>query len=191
MTGSDAFISDGLATFALLLNTGLAIALALVYRSRVLLGFAFILAYATPFLVGAKSSSVILLSIYTTLLTIGISVINLYYSYMQETESIEYLEWIAVIGMTALFSIAGLTPSNELIFVFIGLGISVLGLSLLSYKQRKSPIAIFISAYIVLTFSSIFGSTLYLLPFCIISLLILSLFFIFQNLIAIISLLWF
>ncbi len=183
--------SDGFATIALLLNTGLAIALALVYRSRVLLGFAFILAYVTPFLVGAKSSSVILLSIYTTLLTIGISVINLYYSRMQETESIEYLEWIAVIGMTALFSIAGLTKTNELIFVFIGLGISVLGLSLLSYKQRKSPISIFISAYIILTFSSIFGSTLYLLPFCIISLLILSLFFIFQNLIAIISLLWF
>ena len=148
--------SDGFATIALLLNTGLAIALALVYRSRVLLGFAFILAYATPFLVGAKSSSVILLSIYTTLLTIGISVINLYYSHMQETESIEYLEWIAVIGMTALFSIAGLSKTNELVFVFIGLGISVLGLSLLSYQQRKSPIAIFISAYIVLTFSSIF-----------------------------------
>lgn len=191
LTGSDAIISDGMATFSLLLNTGLAVALALVYRSRVLLGFAFILAYATPFLVGSETSSVILLSIYTTTLTIGISVINLFYSRMQESESVEYLEWIAVVGMTALFSIAGLGKSNELMFVFIGLGVSVAALSIISYQQRRSPIAIFIAAYIVLTISSITGSALFILPFCIISLLILSLFFIFQNLIAIISLLWF
>lgn len=107
-------MSDGFATIALLLNTGLAIALALVYRSRVLLGFAFILAYLIPFLVGSKTSSVILLTIYTTTLTIGISVINLFYARMQETESMEYLEWIAVIGMTALFSIAGMGKPDDI-----------------------------------------------------------------------------
>lgn len=191
LTGSDAIMSDGFATFALLLNTGLAITLALVYRSRVLLGFAFILAYATPFLVGSESSNVVLLVIYTTILTLAISIINGFYSRMHESESIEYLEWIGIVGMTVLFSIAGLSKSNELIFVFIGLGISVLALSFFSYQQRRSPIAIFVAAYIVLLISSIAGSTLFLLPFCIISLLALSLFFVFQNLISIVSLLWF
>ncbi len=111
---SNPLFSDVFATIALLLNTGLAIVLALVYRSRVLLGFAFILAYATPFLVGSETSSTILLAIYTTTLTIGISVINLFYSRMQESESVEYLEWIAVVGMTALFSIAGLGKSDDI-----------------------------------------------------------------------------
>lgn len=191
MTGSDAIMSDGMVTFSLLLNTGLAVALALVYRSRVLLGFAFILAYATPFLIGSETSSITMLTIYTTMLTIGVSVINFFYSRMQESESVDYLEWIAVVGMTTLFSIAVLSNSNELLVVFIGLGVSVLALSLISYQQRKSPITIFKAAYVVLALSSTVGSTIILLPFFIISLLILSLFFIFQNLIAIISLLWF
>lgn len=120
ITGSDAFISDGFATFALLLNTGLAIVLALVYRSRVLLGFAFIFAYATPFLVGSDKSSILLLSIYTTIITLAISIINGFYARMEESESIQYLQGIAIVGMTALFSVAGVTaPSHELVMVFV------------------------------------------------------------------------
>ncbi len=191
LTGSDAIMSDGLATLALLLNTSLAIVLALVYRSRVLLGFAFILAYATPFLVASEASNAVLLTIYTTILTVGISMINFFYSRMDESKSIEYLEWIAVVGMTILYCVAGYGPEDTLIVVAIGLGISVLALSFLSYQQRRSPIAIFIAAYVVLTTISLAGSTLFLLPICIISLLFFSLFFIFQNLIALISLLWF
>jgi uncharacterized membrane protein len=92
ITGSTALISDGFATFALLLNTGFAITLALVYRSRVLLGFAFIFAYATPFLVGSEKSSILLLSIYTTIITLAISIINGFYARMEESESIKYLQ---------------------------------------------------------------------------------------------------
>lgn len=99
-------LSDVFATVALLLNTGLAIALALVYRSRVLLGFAFIFAYMTPFLVGSKTSSIFLLVTYTTILTIAIATINSFYVKMQESESIEYLQGIGMIGMTLLLSVA-------------------------------------------------------------------------------------
>lgn len=192
ITGSTALISDGFATFALLLNTGFAITLALVYRSRVLLGFAFIFAYATPFLVGSEKSSILLLSIYTTIITLAISIINGFYARMEESESIKYLQWIAIVGMTALFSVAGVTATtDELVIVFGWLWISVTALAIFVYQQKESPIAIFIAAYIVLMISTIVNSTLFLLPFCIIALLIFSLFFIFQNLIAIASLVWF
>jgi hypothetical protein len=90
-----------------------------VYHSRVLLAFAFILAYLTPFLVGAEASSVTLLVVYATLITVGISIINLLYVRIQVSDNIEYLEWIAVLGMTALFSIAGFTSQNDLIYVFL------------------------------------------------------------------------
>ena len=79
-------------TVALLLNTGLAIAISLVFRSRVLLGFAFIFAYLTPFLVGSDSSSVYLLVVYTTILTVAIAIINTLYSRFAQSENIEYLQ---------------------------------------------------------------------------------------------------
>ena len=109
---SEPIFSDIFATVALLLNTGLAIVLALVYRSRILLGFAFILAYLTPFLVGSRSSSVLLLSIYTSCITLAISVITLFYARLEESENVEYLQGIAIVGMTLLFSIASIGVSS-------------------------------------------------------------------------------
>ena len=85
-------LSESITTVALLLNTGLAIAISLVYRSQVLLGFAFIFAYLTPFLVGSTSSNIYLLVIYTTILTVAISIINSIYSRLAEAESTEYLQ---------------------------------------------------------------------------------------------------
>lgn len=79
-------------TIALLLNTGLAIAISLVFRSRVLLGFAFIFAYLTPFLVDSASSSIYLLVIYTTILTVAIATINTLYTRLAVSESTEYLQ---------------------------------------------------------------------------------------------------
>lgn len=96
LLGSDAgdgvLFSESLTTIALLLNTGLAIAISLVFCSRVLLGFAFIFAYLTPFLVGSTSSSIYLLVIYTTILTVAIAVINSLYTRLAQSESVEYLQ---------------------------------------------------------------------------------------------------
>lgn len=86
--------------------------MALMYRSRVLLGFAFIFAYLTPFLVGTSSQTTYLLSIYTTLITLAIAVINFFYSKMDQLENRNYLEMIGVIGMTALFSLAGIASNS-------------------------------------------------------------------------------
>lgn len=184
--GSDPLFSDTFATIALLMNTWLAIVLSLVYRSRVLLGFAFIFAYATPFLVGSKESSVFLLSIYTTILTISIGIINSFYARLNETESIEYLQGIWIVGMTILFSLASIEVKTlELLAVFVWLFVSVMMLSIFSYRAEKSPLPIFAGAYIVLLISSIFWTTFLLLPFGIISLLLLSLFFVFQNILNI------
>lgn len=184
--GSDPLFSDTFATLALLMNTWLAIALSLVYRSRVLLGFAFIFAYATPFLVGSKESSIFLLSIYTTILTISIGIINNYYARLNETESMEYLQGIWIIGMTTLFSLASIEVKTlELLVVFIWLLVSIGVLSIFSYREKKSPLPLFAWAYIVLLVSSIFWTTFLLLPFGIIALLFLSLFFVFQNILNI------
>ena len=106
------FLSDVATTILLLLNTGLAVVMALIYRSRVLLGFAFIFAYLTPFLVDASSQTTYLLSIYTTLITLAIAVINFFYSKMDQSENRNYLEMIGIIGMTALFSLAGIASNN-------------------------------------------------------------------------------
>ncbi len=84
--------SDTVTTIFILLNTALAVILSLVYRSRVLLGFAFIFAYLTPFLIGSHSSSAILLTIYTTILTIAIAVINNLYAKQSVTENVSYLQ---------------------------------------------------------------------------------------------------
>ncbi len=84
--------SDTLTTVCILMNTALAVVLSLVYRSRVLLGFAFIFAYLTPFLIGSDSSSAILLTIYTTILTVAIALINTFYAKQSTTENISYLQ---------------------------------------------------------------------------------------------------
>lgn len=100
-----ALFSDTFATIALLLNSALAVVLALVYRSNVLLGFSFIFAYATPFLVDSTSSSTILLAGYVTILTTTIAAILFFYGRMNHTASRGILEGISIIGMTILFSL--------------------------------------------------------------------------------------
>lgn len=55
----------------LILNTLFAVVTALVYISRVFLIFSFIFAYLIPFLIGAKSDGVILLLLYTFVVSLG------------------------------------------------------------------------------------------------------------------------
>ncbi len=125
-TGDGVLLSESLATIALLLNTGLAIAISLVYRSRVLLGFAFVFAYLTPFLVASSSSSVVLLVIYTTIITLAISVINTIYARLSESESISYLQLIGVTGMTILLSLASLdADATSVMIICAGLLLSI------------------------------------------------------------------
>ena len=90
--GDGAILSEAMTTIALLLNTGLAIAISLVFRSRVLLGFAFIFAYLTPFLIDSSTSSVYLLVAYTSIITLAIAFINTIYTNLAESESVEYLQ---------------------------------------------------------------------------------------------------
>ena len=111
-TGDGVLFSESLTTISLLLNTGLAIAISLVFRSRVLLGFAFIFAYLTPFLVGSTSSNIYLLVIYTTILTVAISIINSIYSRLAASEHIDSLQGIAIVGMTVLLSLATLDANG-------------------------------------------------------------------------------
>ncbi len=185
---SDPLLSDVFATVALLLNTGLAIALALVYRSRVLLGFAFIFAYMTPFLVGSKTSSVFLLVTYTTILTVAIGIINSFYVRMQESENIEYLQRIGMVGMTLLFSVATFwSSSTEMITIFIWLFVCVIALTLFSYRSKISPLPIFIGAYIVLFIASMGESSFFLLPIGIVWLVLVFVFFAIQWILSLLT----
>ena len=150
-----ALFSDTFATITLILNSALAVALALSYRSNVLLGFSFIFAYATPFLVDASSSSVILLTLYITILTSTIATILFFYSRMNHTNAHSILESIAIIGMTVLFSLAMNHASGlEVPVVFGGLALSVLSLGIPLYREKRSPLALLIGAYFVLFIAS-------------------------------------
>jgi glucose-6-phosphate-specific signal transduction histidine kinase len=119
-TGDGALLSESMTTIALLLNTGLAIAISLVFRSRVLLGFAFIFAYLTPFLVDSTSSSIYLLVIYTTILTVAIAIINTLYTRLAVSESTEYLQGIGIVGMMILLSLATLDADSMGVIVICG-----------------------------------------------------------------------
>lgn len=148
--------SDTFATLALLLNSALAVALALAYRSNVLLGFSFIFAYATPFLVASESSSVLLLSLYATILTSTIALILFLYSRMNHTASRSILEGISIVGMTVLFSLAMRHATSENTFVvFIGLILAVLSLGVPLYREKRSPVALLAGTYFVLFIASV------------------------------------
>lgn len=113
------------ATFALLLNTALAIVLSLVYRSHVLLSFAFVFAYLTPFLVGSEKSSIFLLSVYITFVTIAAAVIAVFYK-KRTFEDASILHGIATVGMVFLSALAAtsIATSGEYIALFTSLFIS-------------------------------------------------------------------
>ena len=152
---SVALFSDSFATIALILNSALAIALALSYRSNVLLGFSFIFAYATPFLVDASSSSVVLLALYATILTSTIATILFFYGRMNHMAARSMLESISIIGMTVLFSLTMNHASGlEVLVVFGGLALSVLSLGIPLYREKRSPLALLIGAYFVLFIAS-------------------------------------
>lgn len=102
LIGDEPLFSDIFATFALLLNTVFAVSIALVYRSRVLLSFAFVFAYLTPILIDSESSSILLLSVYITLITVAASVIVYLYTRTMKQDSL-LLHSISTLGMLALF----------------------------------------------------------------------------------------
>jgi Predicted membrane protein (DUF2339) len=187
---SDTLFSDVFATIALLLNTWLAIVLSLLYRSRVLLGFAFIFAYMTPFLVGSESSSAYLLIIYTTIITIALWSINMLSEQSkdksEDKKDQDYIWGIAVVGMTILYSLVALDVSLwECIALFVWLFLSSIALLFFSYREKQSPVPIFIWAYIVLFASTVAGSTFFLLPFAIIGMMIIGIWFFLQATLSI------
>lgn len=169
--------SDIFTTIALILNSALAITLALVYRSNVLLGFSFIFAYATPFLVDASSSSVILLTLYATILTSTMATILFFYGRMNHANAHTLLESIAIMGMTVLFSLAMNHASGlEVSVVFGGLALSVLSLGIPLYREKRSPLALLIGAYFVLFIAS-FSIESFLFPITLILLFIFAFIF--------------
>lgn len=83
IAGSTPLFSDIFATIVLLLNTLFAVVIAIAYASSTLLAFAFITAYCIPFIVGSETSSILLLSLYTTLITLAIAGINFVFTTQQ------------------------------------------------------------------------------------------------------------
>jgi hypothetical protein len=185
-TGDGVLLSESLTTVALLLNTGLAIAISLVFRSRVLLGFAFIFAYLTPFLVASSSSSVTLLVIYTTIITLAISIINTVYSRISTSENIEYLQWIWVAGMTILLSLATLDANATSVMVICGgLCVSVLWLVLSSYRAQISLVPVFAASYIVLFASTFVTASYFIVPLSLVALFALGIWLTLQTLLSV------
>lgn len=166
----DALFSDLFATIALILNILLSVVIALVYQSRVLLWFAFVLGYTTPFIVGSENSSVLLLTAYTTVLTIGVALITNFYAKMKNKDSIVFLGAVGTIGMTGIFSlIASRAWGNDLMILFTGLTLSLLSLSYLAFRERRSPLLFFGWSYVVL-FLAFLGGQYFLLSSIILSL---------------------
>lgn len=120
LIAGEPLFSDIFATILLLLNTVFAIVLALVYRSRVLLSFAFVFAYLTPMLVGSEESSIFLLSVYVSLVTIAASILIVFYK-KNTLQDASLLHGIATIGMTILFALAsmGIETTGEYIALFV------------------------------------------------------------------------
>ncbi len=192
LLGSDAgdgvLFSESLTTIALLLNTGLAIAISLVFCSRVLLGFAFIFAYLTPFLVGSTSSSIYLLVIYTTILTVAIAVINSLYTRLAQSESVEYLQWIGIMGMMILLSLATLDANGWSVMVICAsLFVSVVALSIASYRAKISLVPILIAGYVVLFASTFVSSSYFIVPLSIVVLFGIGAWLTLQSLISVAS----
>jgi Predicted membrane protein (DUF2339) len=187
-TGDGVLLSESMTTIALLLNTGLAIAISLVYRSRVLLGFAFIFAYLTPFLVDSSSSSIYLITIYTTILTLAIAIINSIYIRLAETKNIEYLQWIGIVGMTVLLSLASLDADGSSVLVIcIWIIVSVSALALASYRANLSLVPVLGAGYVVLFASTFVASSYLIVPLSIVALLGMGIWLTFQSLISIVS----
>jgi Predicted membrane protein (DUF2339) len=181
--GNSPLFSDIFATFALLLNSALAVILALVYRSRALLGFAFIFAYLTPFLVNAKTSSVPLFTIYTTLITLSISIILSFLSRKGKSENLLFLQVIGILGMTTLFGLAVLDIDwAELLILYAWLLTSAIGLGWYFYKNRISPMGLLSWVYAVLTLSAFAENGFLALIFATLACTLFVLFFVLQGL---------
>jgi hypothetical protein len=58
-----------------------------------------------------------LITIYTTILTLAIAIINSIYTRLAENENIEYLQWIGIVGMTVLLSLASLDADGSSVLV--------------------------------------------------------------------------
>jgi hypothetical protein len=186
--GSGALLSEWLTTIALLLNTGLAIVISLVFRSRVLLGFAFIFAYLIPFLVGSTNSSVILLVIYTTILTVAISIINTIYQRLAESDSIAYLQWIGISGMTILLALATIDASaTSVMMICGGLFVSTIWLVISSYRAKLSLVPVLAAWYIVLFVSTFVVSSYFIVPLSLVVFLGLWIWLVFHSLISVVS----
>ncbi len=187
-TGDGALLSESMTTIALLLNTGLAIAISLVFRSRVLLGFAFIFAYLTPFLVDSTSSSIYLLVIYTTILTVAIAIINTLYTRLAVSESTEYLQGIGIVGMMILLSLATLDADSMGVIAICGwLFVSMVALAIASYRAQLSMIPVLIAGYIVLFATTFVASSYLIVPLSIVALLGMGIWLTFQSLISVVS----
>ncbi len=164
LIATEPLFSDIFTTFALLLNTGLTVLLALTYRSWVLLSFAFVFAYLTPMLVGSDESSIFLLTAYVTLITIAASIIiSLYQKNTSQDASI--LHGIATIGMTFLFGFASMSISTtpEYSTLFFWVCVSGFALVFSMFDNHKNITTVFAWMYIVVLMS-LFSDSLVLLP---------------------------
>ena len=168
IAGSIPLFSDIFATIVLLLNTLFAVVIAIAYASSTLLAFAFITAYCIPFIVGSETSSILLLSLYTTLITLAIAGINFVFTTQQtQFHLTRWLSLISIIGMTCLFSLASLDASGgEYYAIGIGMFVSLTALFLLAYRTRESILPVLSGGTFLITTYMLIG----LLLFCLFAL---------------------
>lgn len=87
--------------------------------------------------------------------------------------------------MTVLLSIVSLDANiRELIVLFIGLALSTCALAIYSYRAKLSPLPVCIGAYIVLFISTLAGSSFMVIPFGIIGLLLMIVYFSLQSILS-------
>jgi len=134
--GTDVFLNEWLTLVFLIMNTVLGIITSLIYHSKTLLVFSFIVAYLNPFLIGAKAGDTpYTLVWYSIILTFGAFIL----SYLNQEKDVTISRFLLIAGFIGGNLLCLLAPFNDSIGWIIKLiGFALISLStvILAYRQK-------------------------------------------------------
>lgn len=135
--GNDGTLSDTITTVFLILNTLFAVITALIYSSRTFLIFSFAFSYIIPFLVGSQSDSVILILVYTGIISVsGYALSSMLANDVSRKEDAIWL-WRTVLTGSFILTIVsafGVNGTPEMV-VYITIILALFGISVWSDRN--------------------------------------------------------
>ncbi len=153
----DGFLSDTMTLIFLLFNTIFAVFTALVYSSRTFLIFSFVFAYLIPFLVWSESSSIVLMLLYTTIISLSGYMLAYFLSERKNLLDTQWLFKTILIGSTLLIIATSFGISDSLdLGIYILITMILTGVWTWIDKKifsSKNIWALLLSGYILLIFA--------------------------------------